>query len=75
MTITTGAKYGKIMKESAEAGIMTGFTGMTVILLGGVAVAGVTKNVACLVRNRIRDKKEAAQVISDVKAMTNTKEA
>ena len=67
MKIMTAKKYTEALKTANETGCLAGFAGMSLLLFGGIAVAGVVKNTGNLVMHRIADNKAAKEAIKELK--------
>ena len=69
MKIMSGKKYAEAIKVANETGTLAGFAGMSLILFGGIAVAGVVKNTGTLVSHRIKDHKSAKAALEEVQLL------
>ena len=67
MKVMSNRKYLKALNASKDAGTLAGFAGMSLIIFGGIAVAGVAKNAGTLVCHRIKDHKAAKAAINEAK--------
>ena len=69
MKIMSGKKYAEAIKVANETGTLAGFAGMSLIIFGGIAVAGVVKNTGNLVIHRIADNKAAKAAIKELEEL------
>ena len=69
MKIMSGKKYAEAIKVANETGTLAGFAGMSLIIFGGIAVAGVAKNTGNLVMHRIKDRKAAKAALEEVQIL------
>ena len=69
MKIMSGKKYAEAIKVANETGTLAGFAGMSLIIFGGIAVAGVVKNTGNLVMHRIKDNKSAKAALEEVQLL------
>ena len=69
MKIMTAKKYTEALKTANETGCLAGFAGMSLLLFGGIAVAGVVKNTGNLVYHRIKDHKSAKAALEEVQLL------
>ena len=72
MKIMSGKKYMEALKASNEAGCLAGFAGMSLIIFGGIAVAGVAKNAGNLVMHRVADHKAAKRALQELEELQKT---
>ena len=72
MKIMSGKKYAEAIKVANETGTLAGFAGMSLIIFGGIAVAGVVKNTGNLVMHRIKDNKAAKEAIKELEELKDT---
>ena len=72
MKIMSGKKYAEAIKVAKETGTLAGFAGMSLLLFGGIAVAGVVKNTSNLVIHRIADHRASKAAIKEAESLKNT---
>ena len=69
MKIMSAKNYTKALKAANESGVLAGFAGMSLILFGGIAVAGVAKNAGNLVIHRVADHKAAKAALEEAELL------